>query len=350
MPKNPMLKHEGEGTERHDQILANIIGKFPIELAPKIPTLDKPLIINCAYPGWQPRMWPRKELYRGNLPHNYEEGGVRYPAVPQTIEQQVADLVEAAKAGCASVHVHPRDPMDSFASESLKLVKEVYDRVFEQTDVISLQHTWKRTDSGDIDYIEDTEELLKLGNGNKYCQAGLVLWPTADSYTKNYDEDARNGVLYMQEHKVKPIIKIRSHYHLKRMKRALIDTKVLNTEPLVIIHDVGHPFGWPMDVDPWMPIELISTIMHTKAEFPDALTGVFVGYRNWMPITMTAILAGVDMVQIGIEDCYWMYPHKDEVIQRNIDAVSKITTFCELIGREIATVDKARKILGVVRT
>ncbi len=69
-----------------------------------------------------------------------------------------------------------------------------------------------------------------------------------------------------------------------------------------------------------------------------------------MPITMTAILAGVDFVRVGIEDIYWMYPHQDEVIQNNLDAVRKITDFCKLIGRRIAGVDEARKIMGIKKT
>lgn len=66
-----------------------------------------------------------------------------------------------------------------------------------------------------------------------------------------------------------------------------------------------------------------------------------------MPITMTAILAGVDLVRVGIEDTYWMYPHRDDVIQKNMDCVNKIIDFCGLIGRRIAGVDEARKILGI---
>jgi len=78
--------------------------------------------------------------------------------------------------------------------------------------------------------------------------------------------------------------------------------------------------------------------------------GVFSGGRNWMPITMTAILAGVDFVRVGIEDYYWMYPHKDEVIHSNLECIKKIVDFCGLIGRRLAGVEEARNILGVELT
>lgn len=347
MAKDFILKSDGDGQERHEKIVSNIISKFPIELEKKITTLDKPLVIASACPGWQPKMWPPKEAYQGNVPVVFEEGGVRYPAVPCTIEEQASEQIKAVKAGCSAVHIHPRDPQDCFATNSLELLAQVYDKIFEQIDVISLQHTWRRTDDGSINYIEDTSKLLQIGNGNKYCQSDVVLWPPSDSYPQNYVESAQKGVRFMEENNVKAIIKVRSTYHLKKMKRALIDTGIITKEPLVISHDMGHPFGWPMDVDPWMPIELVSALMQTKQIFPGSVIGVSSGNRNWMPITMTAILAGVDFVQVGIEDCFWMYPHKDEVIQSNIDAVNKIVKFCELIGREIASVDKARELLGI---
>jgi uncharacterized protein (DUF849 family) len=113
---------------------------------------------------------------------------------------------------------------------------------------------------------------------------------------------------------------------------------------------MGHPFGWPLDSDPWMPMEMIVNLEETKQRFPEALIGVASGGRNWLPITIMAILTGVDYVRIGIEDYYWMYPHRDEVIQENMDVVNKIVDFCDIIGREIATPEQARNILGIELT
>lgn len=58
-------------------------------------------------------------------------------------------------------------------------------------------------------------------------------------------------------------------------------------------------------------------------------------------------MLGVDIVRIGIEDLYWMYPHRDEIIQENIECIRKVTQFCELIGREVAGPEQAREILGI---
>jgi uncharacterized protein (DUF849 family) len=121
-------------------------------------------------------------------------------------------------------------------------------------------------------------------------------------------------------------------------------------EKHVLVHDMGHPNGWTMDIDPWWPIDMITSLETSKERIPNSVIGVYSGGRNWMRITMMAILAGVDLVRVGIEDCYWMYAHRDDVIQRNIDAVNKITDFCKLIGRRVASPTEAREILGIERT
>jgi 3-keto-5-aminohexanoate cleavage enzyme len=60
-----------------------------------------------------------------------------------------------------------------------------------------------------------------------------------------------------------------------------------------------------------------------------------------------AIMMGFDMVRVGMEDSVYMYPHKDEKIRTSADAVRKIRTIAEAMGREIATPDEARQILGI---
>ncbi len=342
-----MFKESGGDS---DEILAGAVEKIPIELEEKISTLDKPLIIECASPGWQPRMWPPMKAYPLQKPVGYQEGGIRYSAVPCTIEEQAKVIIEAAKAGCALSHIHPRDPKDCLPTINLGFLAAIYDKIFESCDIVSSQHTWKVKEDATIDYREDLEALLEMGKGNRYCQAVCVLWPPGDSYPNGYKKLVRETIPFMEANHIKPVLKVRSSYHAREMKRVLIDSGVIKEEPIIVGHDMGHPRGWPMDLDPWMPIDLVTSIMQTKQRIPNSIIGVYSGGRNWMPITMMAIMAGVDIVRVGIEDCYWMYPHRDEVIQRNIDAVNRIVTFCNLIGRKLATPEEARKIMGFRRT
>ncbi len=319
----------------------------PIEFEGRIDTLNRPLIIECAFPGWQSRFWGARNLYPREPP-GYREDGIRFPAVPQSIDDQVKGLVDAVRAGAAAVHLHPRDPRDARAVGRVELVATVYERVFDEVDAITLQHSWKRNGAR-LDYITDAAELLRLGHGNTFNQGAVVLWPPADSYPSNYAEDVERGVTFMLEHKIRPVHKVRSSYSVRKMKRTILERSI-QSPPHIVVHDMGHPFGWPMSNDTWMGIELIASLQQTKDMIPGCTVGVYGGGRNWLPITLLSILAGVDLVRVGIEDCYWMYPHRDEVITRNLDMIKKVVDFCRLINRPIATVQEARSILGIERT
>lgn len=336
-------------TRSYEEILAQIIKKFPVDLEPRINTLARPVVLEVACPGWQPRMWPPKRAYP-KLPPGYVEGGVRYRAVPFTIEDQVSNLVQAVKAGCAAIHVHARDPQDSLTTEDPNIQQAVFDGVFAQVDCITNQHTWLVTEDGRLDYVAHAKEMVERAHGNRYCQGAVVLWPPGESYPPEYLKSVHEAIEFFAEHKIKPTHMLRNSYGTRKLHRTLIETGLDQNTPHVLVHDMGHPYGWPMDSDPWMAMDMITSLQQTKERIPNSVIGVFSGGRNWLPITLQAILLGVDFLRVGIEDIYWLYPHKDEVIPSNIDCVNRIVTFCNLIGREIATPEQARQILGIVRT
>ena len=63
------------------------------------------------------------------------------------------------------------------------------------------------------------------------------------------------------------------------------------------------------------------------------------------------IMMGADIVRVGIEDCYWMYPHKDELIKKNSDVVKMTAELADIFGRRVVTdAAEARKILGMKLT
>ncbi len=70
------------------------------------------------------------------------------------------------------------------------------------------------------------------------------------------------------------------------------------------------------------------------------------GGRQWLPLTTEAILLGVDCVRIGMEDCIWMYPHKDVKIKSCAEVINKVANIARELGREIASPSEAAKILA----
>jgi 3-keto-5-aminohexanoate cleavage enzyme len=89
------------------------------------------------------------------------------------------------------------------------------------------------------------------------------------------------------------------------------------------------------------------TMQQTLA--PNAVKGVCAGGRNWLPFTTLAMMLGFDMVRVGMEDSVYVYPHRDEKLATSAQAVRKVVNIANEIGREIATPDEARQIMGIKR-
>lgn len=64
-----------------------------------------------------------------------------------------------------------------------------------------------------------------------------------------------------------------------------------------------------------------------------------------------AILLGADVIRVGIEDCYWMYPHRNDIIKSHVEVVKMFVELARTLGRRAVTdVDEAREILGIKLT
>jgi uncharacterized protein (DUF849 family) len=98
-----------------------------------------------------------------------------------------------------------------------------------------------------------------------------------------------------------------------------------------------------------------SRAMHTGLQFmvdrirdidPDSVIMVGCNGRASIFLCATAMVMGLN-VRVGMEDSYWLYPHRDEVCDNNKIAVHRAVELAKLLGRRPATGDEYRKILGL---
>jgi 3-keto-5-aminohexanoate cleavage enzyme len=328
--------------------------KFPIELEPRINTMDKKLIIECATTGPSVRYWGPRDMYPKE-PVGYKEGGIRFAAVPCTIEEQANSIIDAVKAGAAAIHHHAVDPDKGYrtkASYAPELQAEIFDRVFKVVDMVTLQDTFDRM-GAHADWIKKTKNLLATGGGNKYCQGSVVLVGFGKFDPEDFhisEQSLVEGVPYLEANDVKPIYQLYNPMSLTRLKAVLIDSGLSKQKPYVLNLHMGKHDAYVIDKDPWATLQLISTFHMVKETIPESVMGFYAGGRNWLPLTVQAIMLGADIIRVGIEDCYWTYPHRDDVIPSNAEVVRKIATIAKELGREIATPEEARKILGIKLT
>jgi 3-keto-5-aminohexanoate cleavage enzyme len=300
---------------------------FPIETEPRIPTMDRPLMIQCSCPGWQ-------------------IGGKRYPAVPIAIEAQAQELADSFKAGAVAVHVHPRDPRTGLAQISGALLKEVLDHTLDKVgDLVTFSHTWYPRD-GILDYIVETEELLEWGHGNVYCQGSVVLPFSGAARTEATDK----GMRWMEANDVKPLVEFydtSAQVHFKR----LFDKGALTSKPFNLHVNLGKHDSTAIHQDPGSYLNAIANLDIVKRTFPGSVYGWRTGGRNWLPIAVLGIMMGVDVVQAGIEDAYWRWPHRDELIPKASESVKWIAEVANILGRRVVTdPNEARQICGIKLT
>jgi uncharacterized protein (DUF849 family) len=63
-----------------------------------------------------------------------------------------------------------------------------------------------------------------------------------------------------------------------------------------------------------------------------------------------ALLFGAELVRSGIEDHFYLYPHRDDISQKASDTTELVASLIKNLGREIATPEEARQRLGIKLT
>ncbi len=263
-------------------------------------------------------------------------------------------LAESVKAGAVAIHVHPRDPKTCLTQINAALLKEVLDDVFDKVgDCLTFSHTWYPHTNGDVDYITETEELLEWGQGNKYTQ-GTVILPVGTALEEQRSIFGRKttgeGIRWLEAHSVKPLYQLydtSAQLHFKEY----MDDGTSTWEPYCLFINLGKHDSTAIHQDPGSFLNAIANLDIVKKTFPNAIYGWRSGGRNWLPIFIMGIMLGVDVVQVGIEDAYWRWPHRDEIISKNSECVKWTVEIANILGRRVVTdPDEARKICGMKLT
>jgi len=312
----------------------------------KISTMDKKVIIEAAVPGWLPVYWWRDRGVR-HLPPGGNGG-------PNCIQEQVDATIECVKAGASVIHVHPRHPSDGLPRLwDPDLLCGINDQVFSEVDCITAHHTWTwdYTKSPAIDYISHTKELLKLGKGNKYVQTAMIVtWPPIGDYWEpvNTDETMIEGVKFYEENHIKPMFSVEPHcFHT--INRLVFKPGIAKRKPFWIALQMGKHRDDQQFADPWSYLQVINNMSLVRSALPeeDIFLGIHPGGRNWLPASVMALLYGAQIIRLGVEDQFFLWPHKDDIPQKASENIELIVKICKALGREVATVKEAREIAGI---
>jgi uncharacterized protein (DUF849 family) len=257
------------------------------------------------------------------------------PHVPITPDEIAADVVACAKAGAAIAHLHVRDAngKNSMATE---LFVEVVGKVRKAVNTAGLDIVLNLTTSGSA-WSEDLRVAHLPALLPEMCSydPGSMNWANSYVFLNTPVFLERLGAV-CQENQVKPEIEIfdagmigNVEYYLKKG----------------VLKAPCH-YQFVLDVPGGMPGNLES-VAYLLPKLPAGSTWSITGIgKSHVPMMLAGLAAGCDGLRVGLEDNIFM---EKGVYATNAQLVARAVEYGKMVGRQIATAEEARQILGLIK-
>lgn len=251
------------------------------------------------------------------------------PAVPYTIEEFVREAKAAHSAGASIIHLHVRydDGTPTQDKERFRVVMEAIKK--ECPDVIIQPSTGGAVGMTNDERLQPTELSPEMA--------------TLDCGTLNFGgdeifENTENTIKYFGQRMIERGIKP----ELEVFDKSMIDM-ALRLAKKGFIKTPMH-FDFVMGVNGGISGDLRDFVF-LRGSIPSDATYTVAGVGRYeFPLAVAAIIDG-GHVRVGLEDN--VYISKGVLCKSNGELVEKVVRLAKEFGREIATPDEARRILGL---
>ncbi len=266
------------------------------------------------------------------------------PAIPYTPEEVATEVAKCAEAGASVVHLHARDPKTGGPTSDTEIFRQYMKLVQERCDiVINITTGGGREGTGDKSGRSNEEILIERLRDLRPEMASLNMgtlnaWatPVSDRVFVNTTRMIEALGKAMLEIGVKPELEI---YHsgmlntveTMRERGALKDPLHLQ---FVLTGGTGAS-------------PTVKDLLHLVDSRPPGSTWSACGLgRHEFPVVAAAALLG-GHARVGFEDN--LFVSKGVLARSNAELVAKAARIARELGREPATVDETREILGLKR-
>lgn len=253
------------------------------------------------------------------------------PAVPYTVEEIVKEAKSAVDAGAAIVHLHVRED-DGTPTQSRDRFQECETAIYKACpNVILIPSTGGAVGMSPEERLQSTDttpvpEMATLDCGT--CNFGDEIFdntmPTMRAFGKR-----------MLERGIKPEYECFEMGHLDTILTMARKGQVPGA-PMQFNFVLGVPGCTPATVD-----NLCWLVKNIPAGSTWTSTGI--GRHAFTLAAPTIVMGG--NVRVGFEDN--LYLEKGVLAKSNGELVDKVVRMAKLLGREVATSDEARVILGL---
>ncbi|MFZ9594668.1 MAG: 3-keto-5-aminohexanoate cleavage protein [Bdellovibrionia bacterium] len=272
--------------------------------------MSHPLIITCAITG--------AETTRSKQPN-----------LPVTPDEQALAAKQAVEAGASIIHLHVRED-DGRPTQRVQRFEEAISKIRAQAPGVMIQIS---TGGAIGESIEN--RALPLTLKPEMASLNLGTMNFGEDVFLNHPRDIVSFAARMQALGVLPELEI---YEVGMLEQAFrLAKQGILREANHFQFVLGVPGG--MSGDPKNLVHLVSLLPREGLHWGVAGIG-----RFQLPLAVQAMVMG-GHVRVGFEDN--IFYHKGELAHSNAQLVERVARIARELGREVATCEQARKMLGL---
>ncbi len=262
------------------------------------------------------------------------------PNQPITVDEIRDSAEECIKAGAPNIHIHVRDDggfnaldPQRFHDVIAPLRKKYPEVMFDgclvavtDEESAAMERTMKL---GLFDALPVNTTAICCGDSMFFKPPHVVI------------EKARLA----QEAGAKPIISVYDDGDIDNARRFLVASGLL-AKPYYWLILPALPGCSPMHNPEQMVDGLMRMVRSIRDIDEDAFILVCAAGRASTYLATFAVLLGLH-VRVGMEDTLWPYPHRDDLIKRNVEQFQQMRQIASLLGRELMTPAEYRQAIGL---
>jgi len=266
------------------------------------------------------------------------------PNQPITPAEVLREYLPCIDLGAIAVHTHART-----AEGHISDVEPARSYLRQVIDPLRTKYGDKIVLDGGIGYYGKTFEDTVFPVLEGMYEVALV-HPCPGVYGDMFrfysPESVRAEVELCERLGVKPMLDIHDTSDIDTVRRWLLEPGLLSRPTYWhLLSPMGAGSIYSPNVEAMID-GLLYLVRRIKELDKNAVIIVSQGGRPSLYYAVQAILMGLH-VRIGMEDAIYKYPHKNELIKNNLEITKAVVEVARNLGREPATADEYRKILGL---
>lgn len=257
------------------------------------------------------------------------------PNLPTTPDEIAEAAYQCWQAGAAIVHLHARDETGKPTCDP-RIYGEIVDKVRSRCNLVTQVSTGAGPELSPEERLRAVEAGAEMASLNMGTMVRTRF--KENSFFLNTRPQIEKYAQAMLDKKIKPEMEVYGHSMMVDVENLI--NKGLITKPYYINFVLGmsHQGGLPGE-----PKHLLSLIEYLPRDTIFNVSGIGPGQ---LPLTTLSMLLG-GHCRVGLEDN--IFYNKGVLASSNAQLVERTVRLAKELGREIASADEAREILGINR-